>query len=142
LDLEAPARDFPELNFIIHHLALPYFDEALSIAGRFPNVHLALSGNMNMLLVQPRRVQERMGRLLAEVGVHKLLWGSEAALAGGPAPHLRAFAEMEIPEDMQRDYGFPQITWEDKDRILGRNFAQLLGVDIDEKRQTLEGLAA
>jgi hypothetical protein len=142
LDLEAPARDFPDLNFIIHHLALPFFDEALSIAGRFPNVYLALSGNMNMLLVQPRRIQERMGRMLTEVGVHKLLWGSEAALAGGPAPHLRAFVDMEIPEDLRRDYGFPQITRDDKDRILGRNFAQLMGVDIDAKRLELEEVAA
>ena len=52
-------------------------------------------------MIAPRRVQDWIGRLLMEVGVDKLLWGSEAALAGGPAPYLKAFMDMEIPEDMR-----------------------------------------
>jgi predicted TIM-barrel fold metal-dependent hydrolase len=139
LDLQAPARDFPDLNFVIHHLAEPYFEEALSLGARFPNVYLALSGNLNLAVLAPRLVQERLGRLLMEVGVHKLLWGSEAALAGGPAPYLDAFMELEIPADLRDGYGYPQITREDKELILGRNFANLMGIDIDEKREELAG---
>jgi predicted TIM-barrel fold metal-dependent hydrolase len=141
LDLQAPARDFPDLDFVIHHLAEPYFEEALSIAARFQNVYLALSGNLNLAVLAPRLVQERLGRLLMEVGVHKLLWGSEAALAGGPAPYLRAFMELEIPEDLRDGYGYPQITREDKELILGRNFASLMGIDLDAKRQQLTAAA-
>jgi uncharacterized protein len=137
LDLQAPARDFPELDFVIHHLAEPYFEEAVSIAARFPNVYLALSGNLNLAVLAPRLVQERVGRLLMEVGVHKLLWGSEAALAGGPAPYLRAFMELEIPEDLREGYGYPQLTREDKELILGRNFAALMGIDLGAKRAEL-----
>jgi hypothetical protein len=74
-----------------------------------------------------------------EVGVDKLLWGSEAALAGGPAPYLRAFMDMEIPEDLRRGYGYPQITHEDKRRILGLNFAEMMGIDVDAKRLELGG---
>ena len=139
VDLQAPARDFPDLNFVIHHLAVPYFDEVVSIASRFPNVYLALSGNIGYSLVAPRLVQEQLGRLLMEVGVDKLLWGSEAALAGGPAPYLRAFMDMEIPEDLRRGYGYPQITHEDKRRILGLNFAEMMGIDVDAKRLELGG---
>jgi len=47
LDLERPARDFPDMTFIVHHLAEPFFEEAISLASRFPNVYLALSGNLN-----------------------------------------------------------------------------------------------
>ena len=137
LDLQRPARDFPDLNFIIHHLAFPYFEEAISLAARFPNIYLALSGSLNLAVIAPRLVQEQVGRLLAEVGVHKLLWGSEAALAGGPAPYLRAFMDLEIPEDLRAGYGFPQITHDDKERILGRNFAELMGIDIDARRDEL-----
>jgi uncharacterized protein len=129
LDLQAAARDFPDLTFVIHHLGLPYFDEAVSIAGRFENVYLALSGNLNQALIAPRLVQERLGRLLHEVGSEKLLWGSEAALAGSPAPYLLAFLDLEIPEDLRVGYGYPQITREDRERILGRNFARLMGVE-------------
>lgn len=130
LDLQAPARDFPDLKFVIHHLALPYFEETVSIASRFPNVYLALSGNINYFVIAPRLTQERLGRLLQEVGSDKLLWGSEAALQGGPAPYLKAFMELEIPEDLRSGYGYPQITREDKEKILGLNFAGLMGVDV------------
>jgi hypothetical protein len=140
LDLQRPARDFPDMNFIIHHLAFPYFEEAVSLAARFPNIYLALSGSLNLAVIAPRLVQEQMGRLLAEVGVHKLLWGSEAALAGGPAPYLRAFMDLEIPLDLRDGYGYPQITRDDKERILGRNFAELMGIDIDARRDELQAV--
>jgi predicted TIM-barrel fold metal-dependent hydrolase len=141
VDLQAAARDFPDMTFIIHHLALPYFDEAVSIAARFPNVYLALSGNVGYYTVAPRMVQEQLGRLLMEVGSEKLLWGSEAALAGGPAPYLKAFMELEIPEDLRRGYGYPQISLADKRRILGENFAALMGIDLERKREELAAAA-
>jgi hypothetical protein len=71
-----------------------------------------------------------------EVGSDKLLWGSEAALAGGPAPYLDAFMDMEIPEDLRVGYGYPQITIDDKRKILGENFARIMGVDIEAEKRT------
>lgn len=136
-DLQKAARDFPDLNFIIHHLALPYFDETCSIAARFPNIHLALSGTVSQMVTAPRLLQERMGRLLREVGPHKLLWGSEAALVGCPQPYLEMFMALEIPEDLRKGYGYPQITRADKEAILGKNFAKLMNIDLDAKRQQL-----
>jgi hypothetical protein len=38
--------------------------------------------------------------------------------------------DLEIPDDLQEDYGFPQITEEDKRKILGLNFAKLMGVEV------------
>jgi predicted TIM-barrel fold metal-dependent hydrolase len=136
-DLQAPARDFPDMSFVIHHLALPYFDEVVSIASRFSNVYLSLAGFMTFFHIAPRRVQEHMGRLLQVVGAHKILWGSEAALAGGPAPYLKAFMELEIPADLRSGYGYPQITPTDKRQILGENFAKLMGVDIADRKLAL-----
>jgi uncharacterized protein len=133
-DLQGPARDFPNISFIVHHLALPYFEEMVSITARFPNMYLSLAGYINLYRIMPRRVQEHMGRLLQMAGPEKLLWGSEAALAGGPAPSLKAFMELEIPEDLRVGYGFPQITRADKKKILGENFAKLMNVDIAQKK--------
>lgn len=129
-DLQRPARDFPELTFVVHHLAVPYFDELVAIASRFGNVHLALSANLAFTPIAPRRVQEQLGRLLMEVGSDRLLWGSEAGLAGPPAPYLEAFMALEIPEDLRSGYGYPQLTREDKRKILGENFARMMGVEI------------
>jgi hypothetical protein len=125
------------MKFVIHHLSVPYFDETIWVANRFDNVYLALSGNIDYFVIAPRLVQEQLGRLLMEVGVDKLLWGSEAALAGGPAPYLKAFMDMEIPEDLRSGYGYPQITREDKAKILGLNFAKLMGLDIEAKKREL-----
>lgn len=136
-DLQAVARDFREADIVIHHLSMPYFEETVSIAQRFPNVYLALSENLHQLLFAPRAAQEFLGRLLRDVGAHKLLWGSEAPTVGCPQPVLKMFMEVEIPEDLRRGYGYPQITREDKAMILGKNMARLTGLDIEEKKKEL-----
>jgi predicted TIM-barrel fold metal-dependent hydrolase len=142
LDIERAALDFPDMRFVIHHLAVPFFEEVCSLAARHENVYLALSANLNLLHVAPRLVQQQVGQLLSQVDVHKLMWGSEAALVGSPAPYLRKFVDMEIPDDLRQGYGYPQITREDKELILGRNFAALMGIDIDEKRRELVAVAS
>jgi predicted TIM-barrel fold metal-dependent hydrolase len=131
-DLQKAARDFPAMKFIIHHLAYPYVDETISIAARFPNIYLALSGTVSLFMIAPMRMQHIMGRLLYEVGPGKLLWGSEAALVGSPEPYLRTFMDLSISEELQDGYGYPQITRADKEAILGQNFARLLGIDLHQ----------
>jgi predicted TIM-barrel fold metal-dependent hydrolase len=128
-DLQRAARDFPDLTFVIHHLAMPYFDECVNIASRFPNIHLALSATVNFTPIRPRLIQRQMGELLASVGADRLLWGSEAALAGPPRPYLEAFWNLEIPDDLREGYGYPQITEDDKRKILGLNAARLFEIE-------------
>src|SRR5262249_45834659 len=90
-DLQVAARDFPDMIFVLHHLGMPYVDESISIAARFPNVYLALSANLQMTLTAPRLVQQWLGQCMQAVGPNKLLWGSEAALSAGPLPYIKAF---------------------------------------------------
>ena len=136
-DLQRAARDFPEIQFVIHHLGIPYFDETVSIAARFPNVHLCLGANLSFTPTAPRQVAEQIGKLLAHVGVEKLSWASEGYLAGPPTPYLRAFMHLEMPDDLRAGYGYPQITDADRRAILGENMARLLGIDLDAKREEL-----
>ena len=140
-DLQRPARDFPDAKFVIHHLALPYFDEVVSIASRFPNVYLAMSGILSTYRIAPRQIQTQLGTLLQQVGSHKLLWGSEAAMTGVPGPFLRDFINLQIPEDLQKGYGYPQITERDKELILGLNMAGLFGIDVEAKKKELSAAA-
>src|ERR1700720_3312963 len=129
-DIERPARDFPDLTFSIHHLALPYFEECVYIAARYPNVVLVLSGTMHLPLIAPWEFKMYLGRLLRDVGSDRLLWGSEAPLLGDPRPAIEWFWNMQIDDELQERYGFPQITETDKRRILGLNQARLFGVDV------------
>ncbi len=139
IDLQAPCRDFPGMDFVMHHLAVPYFEETVAVAGRFPNLYLALSANLAFTPIAPRQVQWQLGMLLQRVGVDKLIYGSEAALAGPPAPYLRAFLDLRMPEDLRSGWGFPEITRSDHAKILGENFARVMGVDIEAKRAELTG---
>jgi hypothetical protein len=83
-----------------------------------------------------------LGQCLQAVGSERLLWGSEAALSGGPLPYLKAFMEMEMPDDLRDGFGYPEITREDRENILGLNFARLMGVDVEAKRRELEPVFA
>jgi predicted TIM-barrel fold metal-dependent hydrolase len=104
----------------------------VSIAARFPNVYLALGGNIQYGLVQPRVLQQQIGELLLHVGSDKLFFGSEAPVLGGPEPWVDLILDLEMPEDLQEGFGYPQLTMDDKRKILGENFAALLGVEIPE----------
>jgi len=130
LDIQDAALNFPDLTFAIHHLALPYFEETVYIAARFPNVVLVLSGTMHLPLVAPWQFMDYMGRLLRDVGSDRLLWGSEAPLTGNPQPMIEWFWNMRIPAELQDRYGYPEITEEDKRNILGRNQARLFGMNV------------
>jgi hypothetical protein len=140
VDLQKPARDFPDLTFLVHHLAIPYEDEMISIASRFPNVHISMTPLFNYGLIAPRRVQKWIGKCMQMVGVDKLIWGTDAPLAGSPAPYLQAFLELEMPEDLRSGYGYPQVTRADKEQILGLNFARMMGVDVEAKKRELAAL--
>jgi Fe-S cluster biogenesis protein NfuA len=70
---------------------------------------------MSYLHIAPRKVRTWMGELLQNVGAHKLIWGSESAMTGPPGPFLEAFMDLEIPPELQIDYGYPQITRDDKE---------------------------
>ena len=142
LDIEGAALDFPDLLFGIHHLAVPYFEEVVWMANRYENVFLVLSGIGHTPMVAPRTFIEWMGRLLRDVGSERVLWGSEMALLGNAKPVIEWIWEMEIPESMQDDYGYPQITEEDKRNILGLNQARIFGVDVEAKKQELWSGAA
>lgn len=129
VDLERPVRDFPELTFAIHHLALPYFEECVYLAARNPNVVLVLSGTMHLPFVAPWDFKQYLGRLLRDVGSDRLLWGSEAPITGNPRPAIEWFWNMQIDDELQERHGYPAITELDKRRVLGLNQARLFNVD-------------
>ncbi len=63
---------------------------------------------------------------------------------GCPQPVLEHFMALKIPEDLRRGYGYPQITREDKEMILGANMARLTGLDIEgeEKGARASGMTS
>ncbi|MET0451854.1 MAG: amidohydrolase family protein [Mycobacterium sp.] len=138
-DLQQAALDFPELNFIIHHLGDPYIDESISIAARNSNVWLALSAWINIYPIMPREALKRLGKAMMYVGPDRLLWGSEAFVWPNVQGYIELFTDLEMPENLQQDYGFPPITREDKRKILGENYAGMLGIDVGQTLKAIHG---
>jgi hypothetical protein len=139
-DLQAPAKDFPDCQFALHHPMTLYFDETVNIVARFPNVHLMCTPTIQYLLFKPRLAYHQLGTLLQQAGPEKLMWGSEGLQVGNPTKFVEAFANMELPAELCDGYGYPQITKRDKENILGLNFARMLGIDMDAKQQELAAL--
>lgn len=138
-DLQQAALDFPELNFIIHHLGDPYIDESISIAARNSNVWLALSAWINIYPIMPREALKRLGKAMMYVGPDRLLWGSEAFVWPNVQGYIELFTDLEMPANLQEDYGFPPITREDKRKILGENYAGMLGIDVGQTLKAIHG---
>lgn len=138
-DLQQAAYDFPELTFIMHHLGDPYIDETISIAARNPNVWLALSAWINIYPIMPREALKRLGKALMYVGSDRLLYGSEAFVWPNVQGYIDLFADLQMPENLQEDYGLPQITREDKRKMFGENYARLIGLDVGAHLKKIYG---
>jgi uncharacterized protein len=141
-DLEKAAEDFPEMNFVVHHLGEPFIDETINIASRYENIHLALTAWINQYPVAPRAALHAIGKCLLHVGHERLFWGSEAFVWPKVQAYIDLFHDMQMPEDLQDGYGYPELTPEIKRAIFGENYARLLGIDIETKVKELYGEAA
>jgi predicted TIM-barrel fold metal-dependent hydrolase len=141
-DLQKAARDFPKLTFVIHHLGMPYVDETMNIAGRFPNIWVALSGWVNAYPLMPYECLHALGKALMFVGPDRLLWGTESFLAASVQPWVELFATIQIPDELQDKHGYPPITDEARRKMFGLNQARLLGMDVDRQIAKLRGQKA
>lgn len=136
-DIQLAAADFPELNFGVHHLGDPYVDELISIASRFDNVYLILPLWFNQYFLQPWPMLHRLGQALLMCGNTRICYGSEAFIWPRVQAYIDTLANMEMPEELQDRYGYPEITRETKERIFGLNFAEGLGIDLQAKKHEL-----
>jgi uncharacterized protein len=59
--------------------------------------------------VQPRLAAALMGILVKGLGADHVVWGTDAVWTGSPQWQIEALRRLEIPEDMQRRYGFAPL---------------------------------
>jgi predicted TIM-barrel fold metal-dependent hydrolase len=80
------------------------------------------------MLRRPREAAHVLGKLLLAVGPDRILWGTDSAWYGPPQRLIDAFRVFTIPERMQAQFGYPSLTPEIKEQILGGNAARLYGI--------------
>ncbi len=139
-DMDGAAANFPDINFVIFHVGLPFIDETCWQLVRYPNLYASIAATINFVVRSPRQFAEWIGKLMFWCGEDKIIYGSETPI-WHPKWALDAFWNFEIPQDMVEGYGYPQLTEQAKRKILGENLLRLQGMDVAETRRKLNGAA-
>jgi uncharacterized protein len=137
-DMDGAAASFPDLNFVIFHVGLPFIDEVCWQLIRHPNLYASIAATINFVVRAPRQFAETLGKLLFWCGEDKIIYGSEAPI-WQPQWALEAFWDFQLPQDLVEGYGYPQLTEQAKRKILGENLLRLHGMDVEETRARLRG---
>ncbi len=72
-----------------------------------------------------------MGTLIKGLGVDRVVWGTDAVWTGAPQWQIEGLRRLEIPEDMQKKYGFKPLGPADgpvKTAVFSGNSARLYGL--------------
>jgi uncharacterized protein len=137
-DMDGAAANFPDLNFVIFHVGLPFIDEVCWQLIRHPNLYASIAATINFIVRAPRQFAEVLGKLLWWCGEDKIIYGSEAPI-WQPQWALEAFWDFQLPQDLVEGYGYPQLTEQAKRKILGENLLRLHGMDVEATRARLRG---
>ena len=135
-DVDDAATAFPELRFIVEHVGLPRLEDFCWIATQEPNVYGGLAVAMPFIHSRPRYFAQIIGELLYWMGEDRILFGSDYAI-WQPKWLVERFVDMQIPEDMQGEYG--TISVDQKKKILGLNAARLYDIKVPGEFEIAEG---
>jgi uncharacterized protein len=151
-DVAKAAKDWPQLNFVIYHSAYRFAaggnpDDAwaqiqrtgrvdwVSDLAEIPALHGVKNvyGDLGQIFAQstmanPNLAAFMMGTLVKGLGVDRVVWGTDAIWTGSPQWQIEALRRLEIPEAMQKQYGFAPLGAADgeiKNTIFGGNNARL-----------------
>jgi hypothetical protein len=142
-DVDDACANFPELDFGIVHGGLAFTEETAWQMARFPNLHINMETLGVQLAANERAFAETMAKIVSiggEAVLDRMYWGS-AAMAYHPQPELEALRDFEWPADVANrgiEFGdLPPLTDERKKDLLGRNYADLVGLDVREAKKRL-----
>ena len=150
-DIPPAARKWPMLNFIIYHSCIrPGFWMLNALndvdSGRlregvpdilwttqfavdsapYQNVYAELGTIFaSCVITFPKVCAHILGQLMKFMGEDRILFGSDSVWYGSPQWQIDALWRFEIPEELRRLYGYPELTKAAKRKILGLNSARL-----------------
>jgi len=156
-DIGPAAAAFPEIKFVVYHSGYerdpnaqegPYDSDnatsgvdrlikSLEVAriGPNANVYAELGSTWFLMLRRPVEAAHVLGKLLVALGPERIVWGTDSTWYGSPQPLIDAFRAFAIPERMQAEHGYPPLSRDAKERILGTNARELYGVSDDDVRR-------
>lgn len=135
-DIDLAADAFPDLAFEIIHAGLAFTEETALLLALFPNVYANLEVTSLLVNTNPAQFENVMGMFLRQGGSEKIIF-SDGTMVVHSQPVLESFRNYRLSEEALYRFNIPQITDEDIARILGTNYAKILGVDIDEAKAAI-----
>lgn len=155
-DVVPAARDWPKLNFIIYHSGfrglehaasadpqtIPWISDLLRDLAAHPevtNVYFELGSTFGQLSAfAPDTCLHMLGQMLKVVGEDRILWGTDSIWSGSPQSQIERLRRLKMKPELREKYGYPDLTPEIKNKILGLNAARLWGIDPVAKRSEIE----
>jgi predicted TIM-barrel fold metal-dependent hydrolase len=154
-DLPKAAKDWPALNFITYHACIqPAFfmydalqdvksgklregvpdikwtTEYALLVRPYKNTFAELGTTWASSIVTfPTVAAHLMGQLMKFMGPERIVFGSDSVWYGSPQWQIDAMWRFQIPEDLRKKFGYPELTESAKRKILGLNSARLYGMD-------------
>lgn len=147
VDIGPAAKAHPDISFVVYHSGYeqghregPYNPDgrgvnrlvrSLNEAGISPgaNVYAELGSTWYLVMSDLDAAAHTLGKLLVAVGPENVVWGTDSIWYGSPQTQIDAFRAFEITPEYQETYGYPALTAELKQQILGGNAARLYGVE-------------
>jgi predicted TIM-barrel fold metal-dependent hydrolase len=153
-DLPKAAKDWPNLNFITYHACIqPAFfmydaleevksgklregvpdiswtTEYAVLVAPYKNCSAEIGTTWASSIVTfPTLAAHIMGQLMQFLGPDRIVFGSDSVWYGSPQWQVDALWRFQIPDELRKKYGYPEITENDKRKILGLNSAKLYGI--------------
>ncbi len=120
--------DFPDLKIIAYHMAWPHTEELIGLAAKHENLYLSLSGIVGWYERSPYRGYHAIGTALQWVEPSKIVMGLDLPFVDTKRV-VDWVRDLQIPEELQQNYGYPEITSEIRSGILGTNLARVAGIE-------------
>ena len=153
-DMPMAAKDWPNLNFITYHACIQpafFLGESLQelksgkmregvpditwtteyavLVAPFKNTYAEIGTTWASSVVTfPTVAAHLMGQLMKFLGPDRIVFGSDSVWYGSPQWQIDALWRFQIPADLRKKYGYPELTDDAKRKILGLNSAKLYGI--------------
>lgn len=114
--IDSVVASFPSLKIILAHMGYPWIDVAIEMATQFPNICLDIS---NLTYMQPNRMRDGILYAKDEIGLDKILFGSDGFCPEMIEVCVKNFTTMAI------DY----LTETEINKIMGLNAKKILNLE-------------
>ncbi len=135
-DVDLAADQFPELAFEIIHAGYAFTEETCMAMARYPNVYGNLEITSAFATKAPGMFEDLMGQFMYWAGSSKVIF-SDGNMVFHSQPILEKIRDFKFQDATMKRWGIPQITAEDKQLILGGNYARILGIDIETAKKRM-----